>query len=67
MVNNMNSIMKNILKAAGAAFATLAIITSCVGEKPFDEITELNLARCLEPQNLSAKVDVATGDYVTFS
>ena len=67
MMNNMKSIMKNILKAAGAAFATLAIITSCVGEKPFDEITELSLARCLEPQNLSVKVDLATGDYVTFS
>ena len=66
-MNNMKSIMKNILKAAGTALATLAIMTSCVGEKPFDEITELTLARCLEPQNLSAKVDVATGDYVTFS
>ena len=66
MMTNMNCIMKNILKAAGAALATLAIMTSCVGEKPFDEITELTLARCLEPQNLSAKVDVNTGDHVTF-
>ncbi len=55
----------SILKAAGAALATLAILSSCVGEA-FEEITSINLARCLEPQNLSAKVDVATGDYVTF-
>jgi len=55
----------NILKAAGAALATLAILSSCVGE-PFQEVTEINLSRCLSPQNLSARVDVATGDNVIF-
>ena len=55
----------NILKAAGAALATLAILSSCVGE-PFQEVTEISLSRCLSPQNLSARVDVATGDNVIF-
>jgi len=55
----------NILKAAGAALATLAILSSCVGEA-FEEITSINLARCLEPQNLSAKVNVENGEDVTF-
>ncbi|MBO7641048.1 MAG: DUF4957 domain-containing protein [Bacteroidales bacterium] len=57
---------KNIFKAAAAALAAFAMVTGCT-EKEFDEITELNLSRCLEPQNLSAKIDVATGDNVTFA
>ena len=56
----------NILKAAAAILATFALSVSCT-EKEFEEITDLNLSRCLEPQNLEAKVDVLTGDYVTFS
>ncbi len=56
----------NIFKAAAIALASLALVTGCV-EDEFEEITQLNLSRCLEPQNLSAKVDVATGDNVTFS
>ena len=55
----------NILKAVGAAMLALAVSTGCA-EKEFDEITELNLSRCLEPQDLSALVDPATGDVVTF-
>ena len=53
---------KKILKAV-AALAVLA--AGCTGNE-FEEITGLDLARCLQPQNLSAKVDVATGDVVTF-
>ena len=58
--------LSNILKAAAAVVATLAMTTGCA-EKEFEEITDINLARCLEPQNLSAKVDVSTGDHVTFA
>jgi len=54
-----------IIKSAAALFAGFALFTGC-SEKEFEEITSLELSRCLEPQNLSAKVDVATGDYVTF-
>jgi len=33
----------------------------------FEEITELNLSRCLEPMNLKARVNNSLGDVVTFS
>ncbi len=56
----------NIFKVAAIGLASLAFATACV-ETEFEEITDLNLNRCLEPQNLSAKVDAATGDNVTFS
>ena len=47
-------------------FAILAVLSlSCKNE--FDEITEMNLARCLVPTDLSARVDVATGVDVTFN
>ena len=55
----------NILKAAVIALASATMFAGCVQEA-FEEITEINLTRCLEPQNLSVKVDVATGDNVTF-
>ncbi len=55
----------NIFKTAAVALASLALLTGCV-KSSFQEITELALSRCLEPQNLSARVDVATGDNVTF-
>ena len=42
-----------------------ALFAGC-SEKEFEEVTEISLARCLEPQNLSARVDVTTGDNVTF-
>jgi len=57
---------KNILRAVSAILAGGALFAGCTVQE-FDEITEMNLSRCLEPQNLSAKVDVATGDYVTFN
>ncbi len=56
---------KNILKVSLAALASLAVLAGCA-KKEFKEITELSLKRCLEPQNLSARVDVATGDHVAF-
>ena len=56
---------KNILKVSVTALAALAVLSGCVN-KEWNEITELSLARCLEPQNLSAKVDATTGDYITF-
>lgn len=56
---------KNILKSAVLVLASLAL--AACAEKEFEEITDINLSRCLEPQNLSAKVDPATGDVVTFS
>ena len=56
---------KHILKVSLAALASLAVLAGCA-KKEFKEVTELSLKRCLEPQNLSARVDVTTGDYVTF-
>ncbi len=47
--------------------AVLAFGAVSCTQKEFNEVTELNLARCLEPQNLSARVNNATGDDVTFS
>ena len=58
--------INNIFKAAAAALVALVTFAGCSREE-FDEITDLNLARCLEPQNLSVKVNVASGDVVTFS
>ena len=57
---------KNILKVSLAALASLAVLSGCSTKEEFDEITELSLARCLEPQNLSARVDATTGDNITF-
>ena len=57
--------MKNILKYV--LTAVLALGAAACTQKEFSEITDMNLARCLEPQNLSARVNNATGDDVTFS
>ena len=56
---------KNILKVSLAALLGLATLSGCVN-KEWNEITELNLARCLVPGNLTARVDPALGDVVTF-
>ena len=56
---------KNILKVSLAALLGLATLSGCVN-KEWNEITELNLARCLVPGNLSARVDATKGDVVTF-
>ena len=42
------------------------LLHGCV-EKEFGEITDLNLSRCLQPMNLSARVSASLGDVVTFS
>ncbi|MBO4434287.1 MAG: DUF4957 domain-containing protein [Bacteroidales bacterium] len=56
---------KNIIKAAVIALASATLFAGCVQEA-FEEITEISLNRCLEPQKLACQVDPATGDYVTF-
>ena len=56
---------KNIL--TGILSAVLALGAASCTQKEFAEVTEMNLARCLEPQNLAARVNSATGDEVTFS
>ena len=55
----------SLFKAVGAAVMALALAAGCAN-KEFEEITELDLSRCLEPQNLSALVDPSSGDIVTF-
>jgi len=57
---------KNITKAAATLLASFSLITGCI-QQEFEEVTVLSLSRCLEPQNLSAQVDAATGDNVTFN
>ena len=56
---------KNILKVSLAALLGLATLSGCVN-KEWNEITELNLARCLVPGNLAVRVDPSAGDVVTF-
>ena len=56
---------KNILKISLAALLGLSALSGCVN-KEWNEITELNLARCLVPGNLAARVDATMGDVVTF-
>ena len=57
-----------LIKKLTYAFASVALLLglgSC--DTPFNEITALDLNRCLEPMNLGAKVDPYAGDIVTFS
>ena len=56
---------KNILKVSLAALLGLTALHGCVN-KEWNEITELNLARCLVPGNLTARVDASMGDVITF-
>ncbi|MBQ5401458.1 MAG: DUF4957 domain-containing protein, partial [Bacteroidales bacterium] len=47
--------------------ALIAIVaTGCVQDKVFDELKNVPLKRCLEPMNLSARVDANTGVTTTF-
>ena len=55
----------NKLKYVLAAVVVALGISSC--DTPFDEITSLDLNRCLEPMNLDARVSSSLGDVVTFS
>ena len=57
---------KNILKGFLGALATVAVLSGCIKQE-WNEITELDLARCLVPGNLTARVDASLGDVVTFS
>ena len=56
---------RNIVKSV--FFAVLALSSAGCVQKEFNEITEMQLKQCLEPQNLAARVNNATGDDVTFS
>jgi len=56
----------NIIKSALLGLLTLGFAAGCAQEA-FEEVTELNLKRCLEPLNLRAKVNSSVGDVVTFS
>ncbi len=55
----------NIIKYAFLAILGAFFLTGCVQEEPFDEITELDLTRCMMPRELAAEVE--NGDEVTFS
>lgn len=57
--------IKSILKLAVAGL--LAFGAVACSQHEFDEITEVDLNRCLEPLNLNAKVSSVLGDVVTFS
>ena len=47
--------------------ALIAIVaTSCTQDRMFEEITSVPLKRCLEPMNLSARVDANSGVATTF-
>ena len=56
---------KNIVKYFLCALSAVAMLGSCA-QKEFEEITTISLKRCLEPQKLYARVDLATGNQVTF-
>ncbi|MBQ9820407.1 MAG: DUF4957 domain-containing protein [Bacteroidales bacterium] len=55
----------NILKYAFLAVLGVFSLTGCFKEEAFDEITELNLTRCMMPRELVAEVE--NGDEVTFT
>ena len=56
---------KNIIKFTVASILMLGAV-ACATDQ-FEEISEIKLSRCLEPTNLSAKVNSSLGDVVTFS
>ena len=56
---------KNIVKTFICALSAVTLLGSCA-QKEFEEITTVSLKRCLEPQKLYARVDLATGNQVTF-
>ena len=56
---------KNIVKTFLCALSAVTMLGACA-QKEFEEITTVSLKRCLEPQKLYARVDLATGDQVTF-
>ena len=54
------------IKYALLALLTLASLAACK-QDVFEEITEIDLARCLAPMNLNARVSSTLGDVVTFT
>ena len=64
-ISNPMNVMKKIKYAIVALIAVLAF-GACANE-PFNPNEDLNLARCLQPMNLNARVSAALGDVVTFS
>lgn len=58
--------MKHIFRSLAvlAVLCTGFVITGCSVDEP-EEITSMNLKRCLEPMGLSAKI--VNGDQVTFN
>ena len=62
---NTQTVMRKI-KYAILALLTLVSLASCKKD-PFEEITGLDLTRCLQPMGLNARVNSSLGDVVTFS
>ena len=62
---NTQTVMRKI-KYALLALLTLAAFASCKQDS-FEEITALELSRCLQPMGLNARVNSTLGDVVTFS
>ena len=60
-------IMKAMKKIRYAILALAALVAAACSTKEFDEITDLNLNRCLSPMDLNARVSASLGDVVTFS
>ena len=58
--------LKNIFKYAVCILLAGPLAFSCT-EREIEIVDALNLARCLEPMNLEAKVSSTLGDVVTFS
>jgi hypothetical protein len=59
--------MKAMKKIRYAILALAALVAAACSTKEFDEITDLNLNRCLSPMDLNARVSATLGDVVTFS
>jgi len=60
--------MKHLYKAfAVLAVLTLGLVSTSCRSDVFEEVTDLSLDRCLEPMGLTAKVNAAKGDEVSFT
>ena len=59
--------MKAMNKIKYAIFALAALVLGACAREEFNPNEDLNLARCLQPMNLNARVSAALGDVVTFS
>lgn len=60
--------MKHLYKSfAVLAVLTLGLVSTSCRVDALEEVTDLTLGRCLEPMGLTAKVNAAKGDEVTFN